>query len=706
PNDIIFQPEERVRVITGPNMSGKCVTGDTLVFTDAGLVPIACLNPGEVEVDTFRPIAVRVKGLDGWARATHFYAGGRRETVRIRMRLGYEIEGTPEHRVWARQPSGEEGWKALAEIGRDDYVAIDRRIDLWGDREAIEMPRAAGLRPRTNLKFYPLPTRLTPDLAYVMGLLVGDGTLRERGSLALTAGDEFIGREFERIIEEQFRYTVRPLAKSRHYDYRVSSRQIRLFFEELGLGYVTAIGKSSLPCILGAPRAVIRAFLQGLFDADGTADGKGNVSLSTSSAVLARQVHTLLLNFGIVSSLQTKKGVRSVHPNYLVTIYGAEVLAFYREIGFRLPRKQAGQQRVSSLRMPNVGGIPYLAPALKQVQARIVATPDKPVALKHDKSINSIFYTYLPAGRNVSYFKFDELLAYCDHNGVPYPELQTLADRRYFYDAVAEITSGEAEVFDLSVAENHSFVANGLVNHNSTFLRQTALITLMAQMGSFVPAASARLGLVDRIFTRIGAQDELHAGQSTFMVEMVETANILHHATPRSLLVLDEIGRGTSTYDGVSLAWAIVEYIHNHPKLRSRTLFATHYHELVQLAGLLPGVSNYNVAVADEGGTVVFLHKIVPGGADKSYGIHVAQLAGLPKPVVHRAEEIMAQLEETSGRTRAAGPALAHAARQMALFPETNPLREELREMDLQSMTPMDAMLKLYEWQKRFLEGT
>ena len=178
----------------------------------------------------------------------------------------------------------------------------------------------------------------------------------------------------------------------------------------------------------------------------------------------------------------------------------------------------------------------------------------------------------------------------------------------------------------------------------STLIRQVALITLLAQIGSYVPAASARLGLVDRIFTRIGAQDEIHAGQSTFMVEMVETANILHHATSRSLLILDEIGRGTSTYDGVSIAWAVVEYIHNHPALRAKTLFATHYHELTQLADLLPGVKNYNVAVSEADGQVVFLHKIVPGGADRSYGIHVGQLAGLPGPVVQRAGEILGQL--------------------------------------------------------------
>ena len=233
----------------------------------------------------------------------------------------------------------------------------------------------------------------------------------------------------------------------------------------------------------------------------------------------------------------------------------------------------------------------------------------------------------------------------------------------------------------------------------STYLRQTALIVLMAQMGSFVPADSANIGLVDRIFTRIGAQDEIHAGQSTFMVEMLETANILHHATTRSLLILDEIGRGTSTYDGVSIAWAVIEYIHNHPHLRAKTLFATHYHELTQLAELLPGIRNYNVAVSEGDGKVVFLHKIVPGGADRSYGIHVGQLAGLPAPVVQRASEIMAQLEKTSGRAVKINP---QAAQQAALFPETSPLLDELKSTDVNSLSPIEALNKLFEWQKKF----
>ena len=233
----------------------------------------------------------------------------------------------------------------------------------------------------------------------------------------------------------------------------------------------------------------------------------------------------------------------------------------------------------------------------------------------------------------------------------------------------------------------------------STFLRQAALIILMAQIGSFVPADSAEIGLVDRVFTRIGAQDAIHAGQSTFMVEMIETANILNNATPRSLVILDEIGRGTSTYDGLSIAWAIIEYLHSHPRLKPYTLFATHYHELTELAELFPGVRNYNVAVTEADGRVIFLHQIVPGGADRSYGIHVAQLAGLPAAVIQRANEILKQLEATSGKTL---PQQANQGSQLRLFPENNPLIESFKKLDLESLTPIQALNLLYEWRRTF----
>jgi len=234
----------------------------------------------------------------------------------------------------------------------------------------------------------------------------------------------------------------------------------------------------------------------------------------------------------------------------------------------------------------------------------------------------------------------------------------------------------------------------------STYLRQAALIVLMAQVGSFVPAERARVGIVDRIFTRIGARDDLAAGQSTFMVEMVETANILNNATPRSLLILDEIGRGTSTYDGLSIARAVAEFIHNEKTLGARTIFATHYHEMTALADYLPRVKNFNVSVIEENGRVVFLHKIVPGGVDRSYGIHVAQLAGLPRAVLRRAEEVLADLE-TNGRKSKGEGRVRESAAQMPLFRAGSAADEELKKLDINGMTPLEALNKLYELKKK-----
>ncbi len=240
----------------------------------------------------------------------------------------------------------------------------------------------------------------------------------------------------------------------------------------------------------------------------------------------------------------------------------------------------------------------------------------------------------------------------------------------------------------------------------STYIRQVAIITLMAQVGCFVPASEATIGIVDRIFTRVGLQDDLATGQSTFMVEMVEMAAILNQATPRSLVILDEIGRGTSTYDGLSIARSIIEHIHNDPRLGCKTLFATHYHELTRLAASLPGVRNCSVAVTEEGNRVVFLHKIVPGGADKSYGVHVAQLAGLPQGVVNRAWEVLADLESQSlnGGGRKMRVANREPAQQMPLFNDCGKLRGLLKDLDISNLTPLEAINKLYELQKEAQE--
>ena len=235
----------------------------------------------------------------------------------------------------------------------------------------------------------------------------------------------------------------------------------------------------------------------------------------------------------------------------------------------------------------------------------------------------------------------------------------------------------------------------------STFIRQAALIVLLAQVGSFVPADAATIGLVDRIFTRVGLQDDLATGQSTFMVEMVETAAILHQASPRSLVVLDEIGRGTSTYDGLSIARSVIEYLHNNPRLTCKSLFATHYHELTELARTLPGLRNFSVAVTEEQGKVVFLHRILPGGADRSYGVHVAQLAGLPQAVVNRAREVLEDLEKNvAAQGSAAGRRPVEPALQMSLFQTEQPLKDAVLNLDVANLTPLEAINKLYELQE------
>jgi len=235
----------------------------------------------------------------------------------------------------------------------------------------------------------------------------------------------------------------------------------------------------------------------------------------------------------------------------------------------------------------------------------------------------------------------------------------------------------------------------------STYLRQTALLTLMAQAGSFVAARNAKLPIVDRIFARVGASDNIARGQSTFMVEMQETANILHSATSRSLVILDEIGRGTATFDGLSLAWAVAEYLASNPKARPKTIFATHYHELTDLADALPSVINFHVVVREWKDDIVFLRKVTPGRSDRSYGIQVARLAGLPPAVVARAREILNGLErdELSRGGRPALNAEGVQSRQLGLFqaPEAppNPLIARLRDVDVDNLTPLQALALL-----------
>ncbi len=357
----------------------------------------------------------------------------------------------------------------------------------------------------------------------------------------------------------------------------------------------------------------------------------------------------------------------------------------------------------------------YITPELKEYEKIVLDAEEKMLAIERD------IFTKLCA--EVS--KQADRLLNCSRALACLDVLASLAETaaRLDYvrpeirsDTILELKGSRHPVVEQHLSYGERFVPNDCIfdsqdnvwiitgpnmSGKSTFLRQVALCVLLAQIGSFVPADSATIGIVDRIFTRIGAQDEIHAGQSTFMVEMVETANILHHATPNSLLILDEIGRGTSTYDGLSLAWSIIEYVHNNPGLQSKTLFASHYHELLDLENNLSGVRNYNVAVADENDSLVFTHRIVRGGADRSYGIHVAQLAGLPNQVITRAYELLAELE---GPNKTNQVNLLDSKKQASESPITNNILKEFHNLDVDNLSPLQALQKIYKWKQRLSE--
>jgi DNA mismatch repair protein MutS len=310
---------------------------------------------------------------------------------------------------------------------------------------------------------------------------------------------------------------------------------------------------------------------------------------------------------------------------------------------------------------------------------------------------------------------------------------QVAEENRYIRPVVEDsdaidIKKGRHPVIERRMPVGEEYVANDVYLDNekqqiiiitgpnmagkSALLRQTALITLMAQIGSFVPAESARIGMVDKIFTRVGASDNISMGESTFMVEMSEASNILNNVTDRSLVLFDELGRGTSTYDGISIAWAIVEHLHESKKGRARTLFATHYHELNEMEKLFPRIQNYNVSVKEHNGRVIFLRKLEKGGSEHSFGIHVARLAGMPRDIVDRANEILVELERNNAKNGSSvnvenmkpGQGSVQGGMQLNFFQLDDPvlcqIRDEILNLDVNNLTPLEALNKLNDIKK------
>jgi DNA mismatch repair protein MutS len=370
-----------------------------------------------------------------------------------------------------------------------------------------------------------------------------------------------------------------------------------------------------------------------------------------------------------------------------------------------------------------VGAERYITELLKEYETKILGAEEKILELE-TRLFNELVFAlseYIPAIQlDASLLaRIDCLLSFStcamDYN-YKRPEINETT--------ILDIKAGRHPVIERQLPVGEQYIANDVfldqeeqqiiiitgpnMAGKSALLRQTALIVLMAQMGSFVPAVSAKIGLVDKIFTRVGASDNISLGESTFMVEMNEAASILNNVSNHSLILLDELGRGTSTYDGISIAWSIVEYLHENPRARAKTLFATHYHELNEMESSFPRVKNFNVSIKELGNKVVFLRKLVKGGSNHSFGIHVAAMAGMPRSVVQRAEEILKQLENNQQKEKLAKPleniGTSREGIQLSFFQLDDPvlkqIRDEIKNLNINNLTPLEALNKLNDIKK------
>ena len=439
---------------------------------------------------------------------------------------------------------------------------------------------------------------------------------------------------------------------------------------------------------------------------------------------------------GVNEELDELRAISSKGKDYLLSIQQREAektgitslkIGFNNVFGYYLEVRNTHKDRVPETwirKQTLTAAERYITEELKEYEEKILGAQDKIQALEaklYDDLVHYLRSYIKPIQLNGQLLaQVDCLLSFAliaDKNDYTRPEINN--------SLVIDIKDGRHPVIEAQLPLEESYVPNDIYLNNedqqiimitgpnmsgkSAVLRQTALIVLLAQMGCYVPAKSASIGIVDKIFTRVGASDNISSGESTFMVEMNETANIVNNISNRSLILLDEIGRGTSTYDGISIAWSIAEYLHNHPKFKAKTLFATHYHELNELADKYPRVKNYNISTKEIGNKVLFLRKLVPGGSKHSFGIHVAKMAGMPKEIVGRANEILKQLEQKhiDGDFQDKVKNIP-ANMQLSIFDAEDPVAAELKEMidqlDINTLTPVEALLKLNELKSKLTD--
>lgn len=450
--------------------------------------------------------------------------------------------------------------------------------------------------------------------------------------------------------------------------------------------------------------------------------------IKTDAPLLTNQGN--IIQKGIHAELDELRAISFSGKDYLAQIQQRESqrtgipslkIAFNKVFGYYLEVSNAHKNKVPAewiRKQTLVNAERYITEELKTYEEKILNAEDRIVALEQqlfNELVLSVAEYVGQIQQNAKVLGMIDCLAsfavLARQNNYVKPDVND--------SQVLDIKKGRHPVIEKQLPVGESYIPNDIfldydeqqviiitgpnMAGKSALLRQTALIVLMAQVGSFVPAEAASIGIIDKIFTRVGASDNLSRGESTFMVEMTETASILNNLSDRSLVLMDEIGRGTSTYDGISIAWAIVEHLHNHPRFRAKTLFATHYHELNQLADDLPRVKNFNVSVKEANGKILFMRRLVEGGSEHSFGIHVAQMAGMPQPVVLRANEIMHHLEQDkiSHNEPAKVKTAPKQTLQLSMFEPADPqlerLREQLDKLDLNTLTPIDALLKLHE---------
>lgn len=440
-----------------------------------------------------------------------------------------------------------------------------------------------------------------------------------------------------------------------------------------------------------------------------------------------------IINDGVDPELDEYRGLANTGKDFLVQIQQREIqktgitslkIAFNKVFGYYLEVTHSHKDKVPAewiRKQTLVNAERYITPELKEYEDKILNAEDKMIAIEQRFFLALVqetaqFVTQIQQNARVL-GTLDVLLSFAQvalSNGYCRPKISETE--------TLEIKDGRHPVIEKQLPPGEDYVPNDIyLDHDSqqimiitgpnmagksALLRQTALTVLMAQMGSFVPASFARIGIIDKVFTRVGASDNLSKGESTFMVEMTETASILNNLSDRSLVLMDEIGRGTSTYDGISIAWSIVEYLHNHPTFRAKTLFATHYHELNQLASDFPKIKNFNVSVKEVGNKVIFMRKLKKGGSEHSFGIHVAQMAGMPNPIVLRAAEIMSHLEKDKAvaEQKENIKSIPKNNFQLSMF-EMDPKFQEAKELiegiDINAISPIEALLKLHEIKKK-----